>query len=253
MPPIATLPMYDWPERYAETDALWATLRDALRAEGFDPPDDLTRDGDLEAALAIAGPADRRNMQPAIGDLSRRSRPLCRDAGAPRAGLRICDLSQRDRPKGLRSAHALRRARCLHRVSRSRMWRAGLPPTAPTRCRVMCRSFVTGSRWAWALLTRPECCGPVPTATRSEPLRQGRRTTPRSIVIHGRSRRNTNRRRRRSMWWAGRQAAPARRLITSLRNAGETLARIRRAVLSAMPAVVLKQPFEVSPLPDRRP
>ncbi|WP_349363703.1 MAG: PhnD/SsuA/transferrin family substrate-binding protein [Roseitalea porphyridii] len=40
---IAGLPMYDWPERRAETDALWARLRDPLRAAGFDAPDALTR------------------------------------------------------------------------------------------------------------------------------------------------------------------------------------------------------------------
>lgn len=43
---IAGLPMYDWPERRAETDALWARLRDALRAAGFDAPDALTRTDD---------------------------------------------------------------------------------------------------------------------------------------------------------------------------------------------------------------
>ena len=47
MPLLATLPMYDWPERRAETDARWARLRAALRAEGFDAPEDLTRGDDL--------------------------------------------------------------------------------------------------------------------------------------------------------------------------------------------------------------
>lgn len=40
---IAALPMYDWPEVRAETDALWSALRDALRAAGFDAPAALTR------------------------------------------------------------------------------------------------------------------------------------------------------------------------------------------------------------------
>lgn len=43
---IAGLPMYDWPERRAETDTLWARLREALRAAGFDAPDALTRPDD---------------------------------------------------------------------------------------------------------------------------------------------------------------------------------------------------------------
>ena len=43
---IAGLPMYDWPERRVETDTLWARLRDALRAAGFEAPDALTRTDD---------------------------------------------------------------------------------------------------------------------------------------------------------------------------------------------------------------
>lgn len=42
--PVATLPMYDWPEVRAETDALWARLRDALRACGIAAPEALSRD-----------------------------------------------------------------------------------------------------------------------------------------------------------------------------------------------------------------
>jgi hypothetical protein len=44
---IAALPMYDRPELRRDTDALWAAIRDALRAMGLDAPDTLTRDGDL--------------------------------------------------------------------------------------------------------------------------------------------------------------------------------------------------------------
>ncbi len=43
---IAALPMYDRPELRSDTDALWAALRDALRARGIDAPDALTRDRD---------------------------------------------------------------------------------------------------------------------------------------------------------------------------------------------------------------
>jgi ABC-type phosphate/phosphonate transport system substrate-binding protein len=47
---IAALPMYDWPEIRAETDALWAGLRDRLRAEGIDAPEMLARrNADLPA------------------------------------------------------------------------------------------------------------------------------------------------------------------------------------------------------------
>lgn len=40
---IAALPMYDWPEIRAETDGLWARLRDAFRARGMDAPERLSR------------------------------------------------------------------------------------------------------------------------------------------------------------------------------------------------------------------
>lgn len=40
---IAALPMYDWPEVRAETDARWAEMRDRLRAVGIAAPERLTR------------------------------------------------------------------------------------------------------------------------------------------------------------------------------------------------------------------
>ncbi len=40
---VAALPMYDWPEIRAETDALWAGLRDRLRAAGVEAPETLAR------------------------------------------------------------------------------------------------------------------------------------------------------------------------------------------------------------------
>ncbi len=47
---IAALPMYDWPERRAEVDAQWATVRDRLRTGGVDAPDGLVRrNADLPA------------------------------------------------------------------------------------------------------------------------------------------------------------------------------------------------------------
>lgn len=53
--PIASLPMYDWPEVAAATDALWACLLDAMRARGLAAPGTLARDGahwrDPELAL----------------------------------------------------------------------------------------------------------------------------------------------------------------------------------------------------------
>jgi len=40
---VAALPMYDWPEVRAETDALWARIRDVLRGQGIAAPENLAR------------------------------------------------------------------------------------------------------------------------------------------------------------------------------------------------------------------
>ena len=40
---VAALPMYDWSEVRAGTDALWARIRDALRGQGIDAPERLAR------------------------------------------------------------------------------------------------------------------------------------------------------------------------------------------------------------------
>lgn len=44
---VAALPMYDWPEVRAHTDALWAALRARFRAGGIAAPETLRREGDL--------------------------------------------------------------------------------------------------------------------------------------------------------------------------------------------------------------
>jgi ABC-type phosphate/phosphonate transport system substrate-binding protein len=52
---IAALPMYDWPELRPATDRYWARLRDALRAEGVEAPEGLTRDRPAEAVWRDPG------------------------------------------------------------------------------------------------------------------------------------------------------------------------------------------------------
>lgn len=46
---IAALPMYDWPEARAETDAEWAAIRARLLAAGVPAPQHLTRGIDMHA------------------------------------------------------------------------------------------------------------------------------------------------------------------------------------------------------------
>jgi ABC-type phosphate/phosphonate transport system substrate-binding protein len=53
--PLATLPMYDWPEVAAATDRLWVRIREALRAERVAAPEALTRPADLMAAWTDPG------------------------------------------------------------------------------------------------------------------------------------------------------------------------------------------------------
>lgn len=52
---IAALPMYDWPEVRGATDALWAFLRDRLRAAGVAAPDALDRASDHDASWLAPG------------------------------------------------------------------------------------------------------------------------------------------------------------------------------------------------------
>ncbi len=42
MTPVASLPMYDWPERRAAQGAFWAAVRGGLRARGVDAPEALS-------------------------------------------------------------------------------------------------------------------------------------------------------------------------------------------------------------------
>lgn len=42
--PVASLPMYDWPEVRGATDALWARMRAALATRGLPAPERLSRD-----------------------------------------------------------------------------------------------------------------------------------------------------------------------------------------------------------------
>ena len=41
---IASLPMYDWPVLQLWNDRLWRLVRDGLRNDGFEAPEDLARD-----------------------------------------------------------------------------------------------------------------------------------------------------------------------------------------------------------------
>lgn len=252
MPPIATLPMYDWPERRAETGARWAKLRDALRAEGFDAPETLTRDSGLEAlwlspdlligetcSHPLATVLDGRvryvatpvHRVPGCGYATYRSVIVRRGSGphmppprkmsSPRFAL--ADVAGR---LAANSADSMSGYVSLVRD------RIALDMGAPDEAQALWtgahRDSIRAVAAGEADYAAIDCCSWI-IAREFEPAAS-------QVHVAG--------------WTASRPGPP---LITSLRHNRETLARIRRAVLSAIPAVVLKQPFEVNPLPDRRP
>jgi ABC-type phosphate/phosphonate transport system substrate-binding protein len=62
---IASLPMYDWPESRAETDAEWARLREAFGAAGLDAPEGLVRrNANLPAVSGGIRGADEKILAP---------------------------------------------------------------------------------------------------------------------------------------------------------------------------------------------
>lgn len=62
---VAALPMYDWAEERATTDAVWADIRDRLRADGIDAPQGLVRrNADLPAVPGGIRDADGSPMAP---------------------------------------------------------------------------------------------------------------------------------------------------------------------------------------------
>jgi ABC-type phosphate/phosphonate transport system substrate-binding protein len=62
---VAALPMYDWPEARAETDAEWSSLRGMLKERGIDPPVSIVRrNADLPSVPGGIRSADGRTIAP---------------------------------------------------------------------------------------------------------------------------------------------------------------------------------------------
>jgi ABC-type phosphate/phosphonate transport system substrate-binding protein len=62
---VAALPMYDWPEARAETDAEWSLLSGVLKARRIDPPASLVRrNADLPAVPGGIRDGDGRTIAP---------------------------------------------------------------------------------------------------------------------------------------------------------------------------------------------
>ncbi|WP_372530022.1 phosphate/phosphite/phosphonate ABC transporter substrate-binding protein [Oricola sp.] len=251
MPPIATLPMYDWPERRAETDARWARLRDALRDEGFDAPGQLTRGGDL--------PSLWLSPDLLIGETC--SQPLAtvlngcvRYVATPVHHARGC-------------GHGTYRSAVIRRYPGADM------PVPESGAAVIAPEILTGrlaanepgsmSGYVTLVYDCEDLGLPMPaqseilwTGAHRESIRAvskgradyavidcvswdlARQLEPASSEVHV------------AGWASSRPGLP---LITSLATGDEELKRMRRAVMAAMEAVVLDSPFLPSRLPDRRP
>lgn len=251
MPFFATLPMYDWPERRAETDARWAKLRDALRAEGFDAPDGLTRGGDLPAlwlspdlligetciyplSTILAGHvryvATPIHHAPGCGEGTYRSVIVRRGPGEdmppPQTGEAALSLEilagrlAANEPASMSGYVALLRdceAAGLQMPEKGDVFWTGSH-------RESIRAVAAGK----ADLAAIDCV--------TWQIAQEHEQATGELHIAG--------------WTASRPGLP---LITALAMDDDELERIRRAVLASMKAAVLDPPVEVTPLPDPRP
>lgn len=83
---VAALPMYDLPERRAEVDAQWISMRAILRSNGYDAPEYLIRrNADLPAVPGGIKDAAGNVIAPDPAALPPTS-SICRRCGA----IRIC-------------------------------------------------------------------------------------------------------------------------------------------------------------------
>lgn len=248
---VAALPMYDWPERRAETDARWSALSDALRAEGFSAPDDLSRADDpmalwLSPDLLIGETCTYPLVTALDGKVRYVATPVHRAPGCTPGRYRSAvvrrgtgnGVSPPGTPDALimpESVAGRFAANMLESLSgfvalAGDMAASGLGEPGDGDVlwtgshRESIRAVASGQAdfaaidcVSWAIARDHE-----PAAT--------------DLVVVG--------------WTASRPGLP---LITSTSFDEEALARIRRAVLTCMDAVVLDDPFAISPLPDRRP
>lgn len=249
MPSIATLPMYDWPERRAHTDARWARLRNALRAEGFDAPDALTRDGDLAGLwlspdLLVGETCSHPLSKMLAGRVRYVATPLYETHGCGHGTYRSVIVrrgSGNQLPAPGHSAPCLAPAMLSGRFAANEpssmsghvgLWRdchalgLSLPDTVvwTGAHRKSIRAVASG----WADFAAIDCHS-WSLALEHEPAAA-------ELDVVG---------------WTG--ARPGLPLVTSVAMDDAQLEALRRAVMAAMPAAVLEAPFEVSPLPDPRP
>lgn len=253
---VATLPMYDWPERRAETDARWARLREALRGEGFDAPIELSREAALsDLWLSPDLLIGETCSQPLATFLAGRVRyiatPVHDAPGCGRGTYRSAivrrkpdqDMPVHDMPVPETDAAVIPEDVLAGRFAANEASSMSGYATLAYDCaergldmpseddilwtgahRESIRAVADG-RADYAVI---DCCS-WRLARQYEPAAE-------KLRVAG--------------WASSRPGLP---LITSLEMSDDQVERMRRAVFTAMEAVVLDPPIEVSPLPDRRP
>lgn len=251
MPSIATLPMYDWPERRAHTDARWAGLRDALRAEGFDAPEGLTRGDDL-AALWLSPDLliGETCSQPLATFLNGRVRyvatPLHDAPGCGRGTYRSAVIRRKpgtDMPVPETDEAQIAPGILSGRFAANEPSSMSGYATLVYDCEDLGLAMPAEDDILWSGAHRESIRAVADgradfAVIDCNSWRLARQFEPAAGEVHV------------AGWASSRPGLP---LITSLATGDEELQRMRRAVMAAMPAVVLDRPFLPSRLRDRRP
>lgn len=248
---IATLPMYDWPECRAETDARWASLRAALRAEGFDAPEELARPDDAPALwLSPDLLVGETCSQPLATVLHGRVRyvatPVHDAPGCGRGTYRSVLVRRKpgaDMPVPGADAAAVPPGALTGRFAANEPNSMSGYVTLALDCAALGYSMPPDDEIVW-------------TGAHRESIRAVAGGRADFAVIDCKS------------WWLARRFEPAANdvrvagwtstrpglpLITALSTSDEELARIRRAVAAAMDAVVLDPPTSPTRRPYRQP
>jgi len=251
MPLLASLPMYDWPERRAEADARWTTLRDALRAEDFDAPDQPVREVDLQALwlspdLLIAEACTYPLSTVLAGHVRYVATPVHDVPGCGAGTYR--SVIVRNGGDG-HAAPPETDGAALTRETLSGRMAANEPISMSGYVAPLRDSGADG-------LTLPGKDEILWTGSHRQSIRavaDGKAdfaaidcVTWAIALEHEPAARELHV----AGWTARRPGLP---LITSRAMDDDAVARIRRAVLATMQAVVLDPPFEITPLPDLRP
>lgn len=251
MPPIATLPMYDWPERRAATDARWSGLRDALRAEGFDAPEHLTRADDPAALwqspdLLIGETCSQPLATFLDGKVRYVATPVHEAPGCGHGTYRSAVIRRKpgvDMPAPETDAAVLEPEALAGRFAANEPGSMSGYVTLVYDCEDLGLPMPADGDIVWSGAHR-ESIRAVSEGRADYAVIDcvswdlARQLEPAAGEVHV------------AGWTSSRPGLP---MITALATSDEELERMRRAVMAAMAAVVLDRPFLPSRLPDRRP